>query len=44
MRLLLIILSISLLSLQASSQSINARSSAPISVDRGTAYMNLLHT
>jgi len=44
MRLILIILSISLLSLQASSQSINARSSAPISVDRGTAYMNLLHT
>jgi len=40
--LLSLTISISLIPYQASTQSIAALSSAPVSVDRGTAYMNLL--
>jgi len=44
MRLLFLIISLTLLTQPATTQSITTTSTAPLSVDKGTAYMNLLHS
>lgn len=44
MRLLFLTISITLLTQLATAQPITTTSTAPLSIDRGTAYMNLLQS